>query len=74
MKLLSQDPPFLFMILIWAMSWTATHIASRTLEKPIIEYVESSPGNMTDLIPCGDKPPSKSSKIVRFEITKTTGT
>jgi hypothetical protein len=69
MKLLSKDPPFLFMILIGAMSWTVTHIVSRTLEKPIIEYVESSPDNMTDLIPCGDKPSSKSSKIVRFEIT-----
>ena len=73
MRLLAKDPPFLFILFIGLFSWTVTHIVNRALEKPIIEYEQSTPVNASDLIACKDENAIKSKvdtlTVTRFQVT-----
>lgn len=53
-KILTQkEPPFIFMILLAAFSWTTSHVVSRTIEKPVIEFQSSISNTIPiDIIDC----------------------
>ena len=53
--LLRKEPPFLLVLIFAAISWSTTHLVSRTIEQPVIEYTRSIQTTLSkDMIPCTD--------------------